>query len=332
MQSSSRQLKGSEIVNEPLNAEQATMLADVLSGLDGVQKAIPPKYFYDAEGSRIFDEITGLTEYYPTRTEAEIMRLHGHDMAHTLGEHVLLVEYGSGSSIKTRTLLNAMQKISAYVPVDISGEYLRQVAADLQTEYPQVPVHPLVADFTQTFELPVTRASGQPCVVYFPGSTIGNFTANDTIRILRQMAQLCGDDGGALIGVDLVKSRDVLLAAYNDSQQVTARFNLNLLHRLNRELGADFDIAQFRHEAVFDEVESRIEMLLFARQAMDVHIAGKTIHFERGESILTEYSHKYTPQSFAQLAAEAGLETRRVWTDSESLFSVQYLTWGNKKK
>ena len=311
---------------EPLSADQQAMLSDVLSGLSRSQKSLPSKYFYDAEGSRIFDEITELPEYYPTRTEAEIMRLHGAEIAETLGEGVLLVEYGSGSSIKTRILLDQMPNMAGYVPVDISGDYLRQVAAELQADYPGVPVLPVVADFTQPFPLPTVRTPARRNIVYFPGSTIGNFAHPDALRILSQMAELSGELGGVLIGVDLLKSREVLVAAYNDSQQVTARFNLNLLHRLNRELGADFDVSQFRHEAIFNEEDSRIEMHLFARRQQVVCIDGVKNRFEEGESILTEYSHKYTPESFRNLASEAGLDTANVWTDSDGLFSVRYLT------
>ena len=302
------------------------MLTDVLSGLSSAQKSIPPMYFYDEQGSRIFDEITQLAEYYPTRTETAIMQQHGADIARTLGDEVLLIEYGSGSSAKTRLLLNEMHKVSGYVPVDISAQYLQQSARGLRAEYPQLRIQPVAADFTQPFELPFAPTAKQRRVVYFPGSTIGNFSSSDSIRILREMAQLFGDDGGALIGADLVKSRDILVAAYNDAKQVTARFNLNLLHRMNREIGADFDVDQFRHEAIFDEIDSRIEMRLHARREMHVHIAGNTFHFIEGEAILTEYSHKYTLESFAQLADQAQLQVSKVWTDIDSLFSVQYLT------
>jgi dimethylhistidine N-methyltransferase len=315
-----------DIVNDALSADQQTMLDDVLAGLARAQKSIPPKYFYDQQGSLIFDEITELPEYYPTRAETQIMQRHGREIARTLGEHAVLVEYGSGSSTKTRILLDEMPQLSAYVPVDISGDHLQQVAGELQAEYPHVPIQPVVADFTQPFALPAAAAASPRRVVYFPGSTIGNFTPTEAIRILRQMANSCGGSGGVLIGVDLLKARPLLIAAYNDAQQVTARFNLNLLQRLNRELGADFELQQFRHQATFDETESRIEMHLFACSAMAVHIAGETFHFDAGESILTEYSHKYTLHSFADLAAQVGLQCVKVWTDPENLFSVQYLT------
>jgi dimethylhistidine N-methyltransferase len=302
------------------------MLDDVLSGLSHTQKTIPPKYFYDQQGSLIFDEITELPEYYPTRTEALIMACDGQEIARTLGERVVLVEFGSGSSTKTRILLEEMQNPVAYVPVDISGDHLQQVARQLQADYPDLSILPVAADFTQPFELPYSPKNDERCVVYFPGSTIGNFTPTEAIRVLRQMAACCGHDGGVLIGVDLVKPVHLLVAAYNDTQQVTARFNLNLLHRLNRELGADFNVAQFRHEATFDEAASRIEMHLIASSAMDVRIGSAHFHFDDGESILTEYSHKYTVQSFSSLAAQAGLHSEKVWTDPAQLFSVQYLS------
>lgn len=311
---------------EPLNPVQRVMLADVLSGLGSAQKSLPSKYFYDKEGSRIFDEITELPEYYPTRTEAEIMRLHGREIADALGEEVLLVEFGSGSSVKTRILLDRLRHMAGYVPVDISGDYLRQVASELQAAYPDIPVLPVVADFTQPITLPVLPAPAGRNIIYFPGSTIGNFTHPDALRILRQMAGLSGDQGGVLIGVDLLKPPEILIAAYNDARHVTARFNLNLLTRLNRELGADFVISQFHHEAIFNEADSRIEMHLFARRQQVVCVDGVKFHFDEGESILTEYSHKYTQDSFEDLARQAGLETVRLWTDSNGLFSVQYLT------
>lgn len=306
--------------------DQQTMLDDVISGLRASPKMLFPKYFYDEEGSRIFDEITELPEYYPTRIEAEIMTNSGHEMAEVLGENVLLVEYGSGSSIKTRILLDCLKGMAAYVPVDISGDYLLQVATDLRADYPHVKVLPVPADFTQPFALPKTADADQRVVTYFPGSTIGNFTREDSRRILSQMADLCGSNGGVLIGVDLLKSRDTMIAAYDDSQGVTARFNLNLLHRINNELGADFVIDQFRHEATFNEAESRIEIRLISRQPQAVCIDGVRFQFDEGESILTEYSHKYTLKAFEQLAASAGLQTRQVWTDANKLFSVQYLT------
>lgn len=313
------------IQSDALTPDQQVMLDDAISGLSAEHKSLPSKYFYDEEGSRIFDEITELEEYYPTRTEAEIMRLYGKDMADTLGENVLLVEYGSGSSIKTRILLDKLKQMAAYVPVDISGDYLYQVADALRADYPRVKILPVVADFTEPFSIPELQGSNYRVVTYFPGSTIGNFTKVDAQRILSQMADLCGRDGGVLIGVDLLKSRDVLIDAYDDPPGVTARFNLNLLHRLNNELGADFVVAQFSHVVVFNEEESRIEIYLRSEQSQVVCLDGLRIRFEEGELLLTEYSHKYTLEAFEELAGGAGLETKHVWTDPKSLFSVQYL-------
>ncbi len=313
-------------ISTTLTEDQLAMLEDVASGLSEPQKQLSSKYFYDEEGSRIFDEITELPEYYPTRTETEIMTRSGSEIAAVLGEDVLLVEYGSGSSIKTRILLDRMDGLAAYVPVDISGDYLLQVANDLRGDFPHIDVLPVAADFTQPFSPPRRTNPGERVIAYFPGSTIGNFTTEDAERILSQMADLAGADGGVLIGVDLLKSRKVLLDAYNDSSGVTARFNLNLLHRINNELGADFAVDQFRHEAIFNEEESRIEMHLFSEQDQTVCLDGVRFRFAEGESILTEYSHKYTLEAFERLAKRAGLLTRCVWTDSKDLFSVHYLT------
>lgn len=310
---------------QPFTDAQHAMLEDAIAGLSEEQKQLPSKYFYDEEGSRIFDEITELPEYYPTRTEAEIMRLHAGEMADVLGKGVLLVEYGSGSSVKTRALLDRMSDMAGYVPVDISGDYLEQVASGLQADYPHIQVKHVAADFTEPFNLPQLDRSPERIIAYFPGSTIGNFTRADARRILAQMAKQCGGNGGVLIGVDLLKPVPVLLDAYNDSRGVTARFNMNLLHRLNTELAADFKTSQFRHEAVFNAEESRIEMHLFSEQEQVVCLDGVRFRFEEGESILTEYSHKYSPESFAELAASAGLKPECVWTDKNSLFSVQYL-------
>ena len=307
-----------------LTADQQEMLHDAVTGLTAPRKTLPSKYFYDEEGSRLFDEITELDEYYPTRTEAKIMREHGADMAAALGEGVMMMEYGSGSSVKTRILLDHMEEMAAYVPVDISGDYLLQIADQLQADFPHIPVMPVVADFTKPFILPRTPKPAQRKVVYFPGSTIGNFTRDQAVEILKHMATLCGE-GGALIGVDLLKPTETLYAAYNDARGVTAQFNLNVLKRLNSELGANFDLGSFTHEALFNQDESRIEMNLFSTREQRVRLNGSTVSFDEGESILTEYSHKYTLESFAAMAATAGFTVEQVWTDEDNLFSVQYL-------
>lgn len=309
----------------PQSGGDRQMLADVLTGLAGTPKSLPSKYFYDDTGSRIFEEITRLPEYYPTRTETAIMRTYSAQIAQAIGERALLIEYGSGSSEKTRILLTAAPMLAGYVPVDISGAYLDQVAARLRTDYPGLPVHPVAADFTRGFALPAGLADVRRRVVYFPGSTIGNFTRDEAVALLRRMGQQAGAGGGVLIGADRVKPVDRLVAAYNDSAGVTARFNLNLLARLNTELGADFDLSGFRHQALFNAREARIEMYLFSLRDQTVRVGGQRFAFAPDEPLLTEYSHKYTASSFAQLAADAGLQTVHAWCDADDQFSVQYL-------
>jgi dimethylhistidine N-methyltransferase len=237
----------------------------------------------------------------------------------------MLVEYGSGSSMKTRLLLEKLLRPVAYVPVDISGEYLASVATSLETDYPAIEVLPLCADFTRPLDLPQPAREAARHIVYFPGSTIGNFSRDVAVELLQQMRDEAGDDGGLLIGVDLVKPRDTLERAYNDAAGVTAEFNLNLLRRLNREFGSDFNIGAFRHRAVYDDIEQRIEMRLVSLNRQTVHMDGAAIRLEPGEYIVTEHSHKYSTESFAVLAAQAGFRVEAVWTDPAALFSVQYL-------
>ena len=311
--------------NDGLSTEQRQMLEDALAGLTSRHKTLPSKYFYDERGSRLFDRITALEEYYPTRTEVEIMSHCGAEMAEALGPRILLIEYGSGSSVKTRTLLDNLQDIAAYVPVDISTDYLLKVATHLQRDYPHIPVMPVAADFTKPFGLPEPPEPARRRAVYFPGSTIGNFSRAAAGRLLARMAEVCGPGGAVLIGVDLLKPVDVLEPAYNDASGVTAAFNLNLLRRLNTELGANFDLDEFEHRAEFNPKASRIEMRLVSQREQTVTLDGSRIHFDEGESILTEYSHKYTVESFGEMAAKAGLRTEQAWTDPDGLFSVQYL-------
>ena len=300
-------------------------LDDVLAGLRRRPKRLPSKYFYDRTGSELFDRICELDEYYLTRTELAIMRAHAPEMAAALGRGCVLVEYGSGSSRKTRVLLDHLARPAAYVPVDISREHLDASARKLARNYPQVPVHPVCADFTAPFDLPPLPAGRGRVAVYFPGSTVGNFDPQETIDLLAGIAELVGPDGGLLIGVDLRKSVAILEAAYDDRQGVTAAFNLNLLARVNRELGADFELDRFRHRAFFNADESRVEMHLVATEEHEVHVGGELVEFRRGESIHTENSYKYTLDHFAALAGEAGFDVERVWTDDRRLFSVQYL-------
>jgi len=302
-----------------------TFQDEVLAGLRSDLKTLPSKFFYDTRGSELFDAICNLEEYYLTRTELAIMQDHVVEMADRLGPGCLVVEYGSGSSLKTRILLAHMNAPAGYVPIDISREHLLASAADLQREFPSLEVLPVCADYTDVIELPSPRQSVRRIAVYFPGSTIGNFGPSDAVQFLRRMAAVCGRDGALLIGVDLEKSPDVLRAAYNDAKGITAAFNKNLLRRMNRELGANFRLSAFEHDAVFNEPEGRIEMYLVSTADQDVTIGGETIQFRRGERICTEYSQKYALEEFSALAESAGFRVEQVWTDSQKYFSVQYL-------
>jgi dimethylhistidine N-methyltransferase len=301
------------------------MLAEVLAGLGRRRKRLPCKYFYDAEGSRLFDRICELDEYYLTRTELAIMHRHAGEMAAAIGDRALLIEYGSGSSTKTRVLLDRLTSPAAYVPIDISGDHLSQSAHSLAHAYPHLDVLPVCADYTTRFHVPEPDVSATRRVVYFPGSTIGNFEPDDALAFLRRIARVCGPGGGLLIGVDLKKDPSVLHAAYNDAQGVTAAFNLNLLARLNRDLGADFDVSAFAHYAFYNPRRGRIEMHLVSRAPQRVRIDGETIPFADGESIFTESSYKYAMLDFTDLAKRAGFNSEQVWTDAQRRFSVHYL-------
>lgn len=306
--------------------DEEVMLRDVLHGLALPAKNIPSLYFYDQRGSELFDAITWLHEYYPTRTEIGILETHGGEMAAALGPGVRLIELGSGSALKTELLLARLDSPAAYVPVEISREHLQAAAARIAADFPQLEVLPVTADFTEPFDLPEPKRSRvRRNVAFFPGSTIGNFPRAMAADLLRATRREVGTGGAMLIGVDLVKDRAVLERAYNDAAGVTAQFNLNLLVRLNRELGADFDVGGFRHEAVWDDVHERIEMRLVSTRPQSVQVAGRTFDFAAGEILVTEYSHKYTPDGFRALAEANGFSVAKIWTDPEQLFSVQLL-------
>ncbi len=307
---------------------RATFLSDVLEGLQRPQKTLPAKYFYDEAGSQLFEAICELEEYYPTRTEVAIMQRTIDEIVALLGPRCLLIEYGSGSSLKTRILLDRLTDPAGYVPIDISGDFLQEVAATLAADYPDLRIEPVAADYTRPFALPDIQPPPRRRVVYFPGSTIGNFEPSGAAAFLKRAARVCGPGGGLLIGVDLQKDIRVLEAAYDDARGVTASFNKNMLTRINRELGADFDLGRFAHRALYNRSEGRIEMHLVSQQAHAVTISGRRIDFDRCETIHTENSYKYTPAQFARLAARAGFVQERVWTDEASYFSVQYLTVG----
>lgn len=309
---------------EDLHPSMQDMRAEVLAGLEQEEKTLPCKYFYDARGSALFERICALPEYYLTRTELAILEMHAGEMAAALGPRVLLVEPGSGSSLKTRLLLDKLSAPAAYVPVDISRAPLVAAAAELQSHYPRLSVLPLCADFTEPFHPPAARGARRT-VVYFPGSTLGNFAPPEAARLLRNFARIAGAGGGLLIGMDLKKDAAVLERAYNDSSGSTAEFNLNLLRRLNRELDADFDLERFAHRAVWNPALGRIEMRLVSRATQEVRVAGERFAFAEGEHILTECCYKYAPAELAALAARAGLRLARTWTDDRRWFCVAYL-------
>jgi L-histidine Nalpha-methyltransferase len=300
--------------------------AEILAGLKAPQKRISPKYFYDQRGSELFDEICTLPEYYPTRTEHAIMDAQLPEIAALVGQRASVIEFGAGSNAKARQLLERLVSPIAYVPVEISGEYLSDQADELARDFPELSITPVVADFTKPFDLPTHPTTPDRNLIFFPGSTIGNFTRTDALELLEVMRGEARSGGGLLIGVDLVKRADVLRAAYNDARGVTAAFNLNVLRHLNVALGADFDLDGFRHEAVWDAEHERIEMRLIATRAQAVTLAGETLGFASGEHIVTEYSHKYTLEGFRALAERAGLVPHSVWTDADAYFSVHYLT------
>jgi len=303
----------------------ANELDEIIDGLSQSEKTISPKFFYDERGSKLFDEITRLPEYYPTETELGIMRTHVDEIADLVGKHASLIEFGSGSSLKTRILLEHMHDLAAYVPVDISEDHLLDSALRIRSEFPGLEVLPVVADFTQPFQLPSPAIMPVRNVVYFPGSTIGNFTHEAAHEVLRVMHQEAGEGGALLIGVDLQKDPNIIRRAYNDSAGVTAKFNLNMLRHLNREFDTDFDLDAFEHSAEYNEEEGRVEVRLVSDHDQEVTVGDTAFSIDKDEAILTEYSHKYTLDGFAAMAAEAGFRVARVWMDAERLFSVQYL-------
>jgi len=299
--------------------------AELLDGLNAQPRSISPKFFYDAAGSRLFDAICELPEYYPTRTELAILRSHAGEIAQRIGPDAEIVEFGAGSLRKVRLLLDALDAPRRFVPIDISGEHLESAAHDLRAEYPQLAVQPVVADYTRPFDLPPLLAGSRRRVGFFPGSTLGNFTPDEALNFLRGAAHVLRG-GGLLLGVDLVKDPALLHAAYNDAQGVTARFNLNLLQRANAELGADFDVQDgFFHTAFYNAPHQRIEMHLVSRRTQTVRLLGQPLQFAEGETIHTENSHKFTVEGLRALALRAGFGIGPVWIDPQRLFSVHWL-------
>jgi len=305
--------------------ETSEIVADVLHGLGGTQKTLPPKLFYDDVGARLFERICTLDEYYLTRSEFSILRERAGEIADFIGPRVALVEYGSGAAIKVRFLLDALRHPAAYVPIDISREQLARVAAELEADYPSLAVRPICGDYTRLLPLPSLPPHSRRAA-FFPGSTIGNFHPAEAAAFLTRIRRTVGTGGALVIGVDRRKDAAVLHAAYDDPQGVTAAFNRNLLRRINRELGADFDLASFRHVAFFNDDASRIEMHLESTRDQSVRVAGNTFDFVRGETIWTESSYKYDEDQLATVASAAGFRVDRLWTDANDLFWVGALT------
>lgn len=304
-------------------AATSAFAMDVLEGLSRPRKQLPPKYFYDAAGSELFEQITRLPEYYPTRAELGILATRGAEIAKLLPRSAALVEFGAGATTKVRRLLRNCP-VTAYVPVDISADFLNEQAAALKQDYPKLAVYPIAADFTDRFALP-PEVARLPKVGFFPGSTIGNFEPEEAERFLRRMAAVLGPEALLIIGVDLEKSGQILHAAYNDAAGVTARFNLNLLTRINRELGGNIDLSSFAHRAPYNRDLHRIEMHLVSRRAQAVQVMDRSFDFGEGETIHTENSYKYSIARFHALALKAGWSAKASWTDAEQMFSVHVL-------
>lgn len=311
--------------------EHNLFLKDALAGLSLAQKTMPPKYLYDKAGSDLFDQICELDEYYVTRAETALLKRHADEIAILLGSRCMLFEFGSGSSLKSRILLNAMKNPAAYIPIDISKTALLQNARDLSRDFPSLQISAVCADFTVPLTLPDRLCSGaKKRVGFFPGSTIGNFDPADAVSILKRIASILKRGGKLLIGVDLLKSKTILEPAYNDSKQVTAAFNKNLLARMNRELGANFNLGGFRHKAFFNTAKQRIEMHLESLRAQSVDVGGRTFEFKAGETIHTENSYKYSHESFTDLAQSAGFAIALAWISPNPMFAIYCLEVQNE--
>ena len=307
--------------------ELSPFAADVLQGLSATRKRIPAKYFYDARGSELFERITELPEYYPTRCEVEALRAHATEIAALIPERAALVEFGSGSNTKARILLAvAAPKLAAYVPVDINGEMLEKEAAELRADFPDLQIVPVAADICYPFALPEAASRAAVRVGFFPGSTIGNFEPHEAASFLRNAARILGSGARLIIGVDLIKPAEIMNAAYNDAAEVTAEFNLNLLRRVNRELGGNFRPECFEHHAFYNRERNRIEMHLASLKRQKVKVLGETIDFRAGETIHTENSYKYSVDSLRALARGAGWAPDGIWTDSQRYFCIHAFT------
>lgn len=304
--------------------ESSDFLADVLAGLSSNPRTLPCKYFYDERGAALFQKICELPEYYVTRTELDILDRNRADIASQLGPKIELIGLGTGAGTKTRILIEALEDPAVYIPVDISEKQLRESTPLFREIFPNVEILPVCADYLQPVVLPEPRRKPARKIVYFPGSTIGNFEPDEAGQFLHRIANVCRGGGGLLIGVDLKKERQVLEAAYNDSAGVTAQFNLNLLERINRELGANFDLDHWRHRAIYNSNAGRIEMHLISDGDQFVDLDEHKFHFPHGDKIITEFSYKYAPDEFAALAGKNGFEFVRMWTDEARLFGLFY--------
>jgi dimethylhistidine N-methyltransferase len=300
----------------------------IVNGLSREPKSLPCKFFYDARGSELFEQICRLPEYYLTRTEIAILEERAEEIAAQIGPHCRLIELGSGASHKVRILLHALEAPAAYVPVDISRDHLREAAAQLAADFPELPVVAVCADYTRPFDLPKLPGPAGKRVGFFPGSTVGNFEPQQVVQFLDHWAELLGPGGEMLIGVDLKKDPEILDTAYNDRAGINAAFNLNLLERVNRELGGDFDLDRFEHYAFYNPAAGRVELYLKSLAEQSVRVAGRRFDFAEGELIHTENSYKYAIDEFRALAARAGFRTIDTWTDRADLFSVHYLRRG----
>ena len=307
----------------PFDEQTSAFAGDVIGNLSQHPKRLSPKYFYDAAGSELFEQITVLPEYYPTRTELGILQDRGSEIAADIPKGAALVEFGAGATTKVRLLLQHCE-FGAYVPVDISGEFLSAQANGLRKDFPDLDIHPVAADFTTPFALP-SAIPDMPKVGFFPGSTLGNFEPNEASSFLRTAREILGEGAQMIIGVDLEKDERVLYDAYNDAAGVTARFNLNVLVRINRELGGNFDLSAFTHRSIYNRDRHRIEMHLISRKAQNVRILGNNFSFRPGESIHTENSYKYSFERFTALARGSGWSVRKSWTDPARMFSVHTL-------
>lgn len=315
---------GIPILRSAVRTTQPTMRREVLEGLSRPRKRLPSKYFYDERGSELFEQITRREEYYLTRTEKSLLEKHGEEMARHIGARAALVELGSGSSRKTRLLLDRLRNLKAYVPVDISREYLQTIGRELRREYPGLAVRPVCADYTRAFELPELPENTVGISVFFPGSTIGNYAPGRARKVLARIHELLDTGKLLLIGVDMKKDREILEKAYNDAGGVTAAFNKNMLLHLNRELDGDFNPSLFEHLAFYNESEGRVEMHLVSREPQQVRIAGRSFRLEEGESIHTENSYKYSLREFQNLAGDC-FDPVETWTDPNNWFSLHLL-------